>query len=192
MTKDVKDHYSCWKQFCLGKYIMCQGGLCPLFWWGSWVPSNTVAWAEAYLRAKYHFDPSCVWPQYTTAQTDRQDRTRQTGQRSDSVRQTVLQTVAQKVTMRHVTLTLELDLDSIKMIQHTKYDKYVKDHFVQKLSSAHTDIHTTGRVLHTASWVVGNKLRACFSNSCTVSYAIRVTAASAQISGSRNVSPDAR
>jgi len=61
MTKDVKDHYSCWKQFCLGKYIMCQGGLCPLFWWGSWVPSNTVAWAEAYLRTKWHLNPSSRW-----------------------------------------------------------------------------------------------------------------------------------
>jgi len=38
--------------------------LSPL--WGSWVPSpqsrrqcyNTVAWAEAYLRTKWHLDPS--------------------------------------------------------------------------------------------------------------------------------------
>jgi len=29
------------------------------FPWGSWVPSNTnVAWAEAYVRIKWHLDPS--------------------------------------------------------------------------------------------------------------------------------------
>ena len=35
------------------------GGVgCALFSGASWVPSNTVAWAEAYLRAKCHLDPS--------------------------------------------------------------------------------------------------------------------------------------
>ena len=145
MTKDVKDHYSCWKQFCLGKYIMCQGGLCPLFWWGSWVPSNTVAWAEAYLRTKWHLNPSSrwatigmgwklgacaplwedelgphltqyghaeaylmpifilihptVWPQYTNV-SDRTNRDR-TGQWSDGIERTVLQTVAHQDRQRN-------------------------------------------------------------------------------------------
>ena len=44
-----------------------------------------MARAEAYLHAKFHLDPTNVWPQYTnvidrTGQTDRQtgqDRTRQ-------------------------------------------------------------------------------------------------------------------
>jgi len=43
-----------------------------------------------------------VWPQYTNV-TDRQDRTdRQTGQRSDSIGRTVLQTVAQKLNKQEV------------------------------------------------------------------------------------------
>jgi len=57
-----------------------------------------VARAEAYLRAKFHVDPSNRLA--TIHQRYRQDRTgqtvRQTGQRSDSIGQTVLQTVAQK------------------------------------------------------------------------------------------------
>jgi len=31
-----------------------------------------MSWAEAYLRSKWHLDPSTVWPQYTNV-TDRQD-----------------------------------------------------------------------------------------------------------------------
>jgi len=34
------------------------GGLLCLFPWGSWVPPNTVALASAYLRTKWHLDPS--------------------------------------------------------------------------------------------------------------------------------------
>jgi len=49
-----------------------------------------VAGGEAYLHAKFDLDPSNR-PQYTNV-TDRQDR-----QRSDSIGQTVLQTVAQKL-----------------------------------------------------------------------------------------------
>ena len=59
-----------------------------------------IARAEAYLHAKFHLDPSnrlaqCtnVTDSQTDRQTDRQDRT---GQRSDSIGRTVLQTVAQK------------------------------------------------------------------------------------------------
>jgi len=49
-----------------------------------------VARAEAYPSAKFDLDQSNRLPQYTNV-TDRQDR--QTGQRSDSIRRTVLQTV---------------------------------------------------------------------------------------------------
>jgi len=48
-----------------------------------------VAWAEAYLRAKFHLDPSNHLA--TVHESYRQDR-----QRSDSIGRTVLQTVAQK------------------------------------------------------------------------------------------------
>jgi len=51
-----------------------------------------MARAEAYLHAKFHLDPSNRLA--TMHQRYRQDR--QTGQRSDSIGQTVLQTVAQK------------------------------------------------------------------------------------------------
>jgi len=112
---------------------------------GAGSPSNTVAWAVAYLHSKWHLNPSShlaatdmgrklggsdpfgerelglppsnamwtglrpicmpslifvvptVWPQCTNV-PDRQDRAdRHTGQRSDSIGRTVLQTVAQKV-----------------------------------------------------------------------------------------------
>jgi len=62
---------------------------------GRWVPSNSnVARAEAYLHAKFHLDPSnrlaTVNQRHRqTGQTDRQ--------RSDSIKRTVLQTVAQKL-----------------------------------------------------------------------------------------------
>jgi len=55
------------------------------------VPPFPVAWVEAYLRAS-DIHP-VVWPQYINV-TDR------TGQRSDSVGRTVLQTVAQKPVTR--------------------------------------------------------------------------------------------
>jgi len=35
------------------------GLLCPFLWEGSWVPiQHNVAWAVAYLRTKWHPDPS--------------------------------------------------------------------------------------------------------------------------------------
>jgi len=35
------------------------GGCCAFFPWGSWIPiQHNVAWAEAYLRTKWHLDPS--------------------------------------------------------------------------------------------------------------------------------------
>jgi len=51
---------------------------------------------EAYLHAKFHFDPSsCLATIPPTSQTDRQtDRQDRTGQ--DSIGQTVLEMVAQK------------------------------------------------------------------------------------------------
>ena len=59
---------------------------------GSWVPiKHNVAWAEAYLRTKWHLDPSnrlaTIHQRYR--QTDRQTR-----QRYDSIGRTVSQTVA--------------------------------------------------------------------------------------------------
>ena len=54
-----------------------------------------MARAEAYLRAKFHLDPSNRL--VTVRQRYRQIDIRQTGQRSDSIGRTVLQTVAQKV-----------------------------------------------------------------------------------------------
>ena len=64
---------------------------------GEWVPiQHNVARDEAYPRAKFDLDPSSrlatVHERYI--QTDRQ--TGQTGQRSDSIGRTVLQTVAKK------------------------------------------------------------------------------------------------
>jgi len=57
-----------------------------------------VARAEAYLRAKFHLDPSNRLA--TTHQRHRQtDRTGQTAQRSDSIGRTVLETVAEKFLM---------------------------------------------------------------------------------------------
>ena len=58
------------------------GLLCPVLW-------RDMAGAEAYLRAKFHLDPS------NRLATIHQCH-RQTGQRSDSIGRTVLQTVAQK------------------------------------------------------------------------------------------------
>jgi len=64
-------------------------GLCP-FGEGSWVPlSHDVARAEAYMHAKFHRDPSGRLAAV-------HQRHRQTGQRSDSIRRILLQTVAQK------------------------------------------------------------------------------------------------
>jgi len=56
----------------------------------AWSPSNSVARAEAYLHVKFHLDP------HNRLATIHQ-RHRQTGhrQRSDSIGQTVLQTLAQ-------------------------------------------------------------------------------------------------
>ena len=62
----------------------------------------SVARAEAYLRLKFHLDPSNRLA--TIHQRYRQDR--QTGQRSDSRGQTVLQMVAQKKTKTRIHLTL--------------------------------------------------------------------------------------
>jgi len=68
-------------------------GLCPIF--GDWElgPHLTQCGrAKAYLHAKFHLDPCSRLA--TVHQRQRQDRTDR--QRSDSIRRTVLQTVAQK------------------------------------------------------------------------------------------------
>jgi len=53
-----------------GPKIGC-GWVCAFFW-GSWVPiEHKVAWAEAYLHAKWHHSPSknpALWPQWTVAE----------------------------------------------------------------------------------------------------------------------------
>jgi len=62
-------------------------GARPLFGAGDGSPSNKVAWAEAYLHAKF----PTVSPQYSKV------RDRPTGhQQSDTIGRTVLQTVAPK------------------------------------------------------------------------------------------------
>jgi len=62
---------------------------------GSWVPIlHNVTKTEAYLHAKFHLDPSNHLA--TIHQRHRQDRMREDRQRPDSIRRTVLQTVAQK------------------------------------------------------------------------------------------------
>jgi len=68
-------------------------GLCPFLGVGAGSSSNTT-WpgAETYIHAKFHLDPSNRLA--TIHQRYRQ--TGQTGQRSDSIRRTVLQTVDQK------------------------------------------------------------------------------------------------
>jgi len=42
------------------------GGCAPFR--GSWVPSNSVDWAEAYLHTKWHLSLSAIWPQRTWAE----------------------------------------------------------------------------------------------------------------------------
>jgi len=57
---------------------------------------NNVAWAEVYLLAKWHLDPSKFQPfghNTPTLQTGQTDR--QTGQRSRSIGRTITVTVAQ-------------------------------------------------------------------------------------------------
>jgi len=70
-------------------------GAVPLWGRGSWVPIQNVTSAEAYLHAKFHFDPfnrlATIHQRHRKNGTDGQ-----TGQRSDCIRRTALQTVAQK------------------------------------------------------------------------------------------------
>jgi len=71
------------------------GGCCPFREGGAGSPSKKV-WPgprPSYLHTKAHLDPSNRLA--TIHQRHRQDR--QTGQRSDSIGRTVLQTVAQKL-----------------------------------------------------------------------------------------------
>ena len=81
-------------------------GAVPLWRRRAGYPSNTM-WPgpRPTCTPSFIFIRPTVWPQYTnvtdrTSRTDRQDRQdredRQTGQRSDSIERTVLQTVAQK------------------------------------------------------------------------------------------------
>ena len=52
------------------------GTAVPLSWGGAGSPSNSVAWAEAYLYTKWHLDPSyrLATVHVPTCQTNRQDR----------------------------------------------------------------------------------------------------------------------
>jgi len=59
---------------------------------------HNVAWAEAYLRTKWHIDPSNGLA--TIHQRHRQDR--QDRQRSDSTGRTVLQMVAQQFVIKYI------------------------------------------------------------------------------------------
>jgi len=82
------------------------GGLCPLFvFWGAEFPTNSTSpgpmSSPISMPSLILIDPT-VWPQYTNV-TDRQ--TDRTGQRSDSIGRTVLQTVAQNQTERDATAT---------------------------------------------------------------------------------------
>ena len=73
-------------------------GLCPFFVGVELGPHLTQCGRgprPTYVRAKFHLDLSSRLA--TIHQRHRQDRTGQTGQRSDSIGQTVLQTVTQKV-----------------------------------------------------------------------------------------------
>jgi len=74
------------------------------FWGGGWSPSNSVAWAEAYFRTKWHPNPSNRLA--TIHRCHRQDR-----QRSDSIGQTVVRTVAQKMSVRSTISDRSLTLD---------------------------------------------------------------------------------
>jgi len=72
------------------------GGLCPFRGGGAGSPLNTI-WpgSRPTCMPSFILIRPTIWPQYTV--TDRQaDRT---GQRSDSIGRTVLQTVAQKLTI---------------------------------------------------------------------------------------------
>jgi len=68
---------------------------------GSWVPiEHNVAKAEAYTQMpSFILIHPTVWSQYTNV-TVRQDRIDKTGQRSDSIGQTILQTIAQKFSLK--------------------------------------------------------------------------------------------
>jgi len=94
-------------------------GAVPPFFGGSCVPiSRNVAGAEMYLRAKFHLDPfSRLDTMHQRYRQTGQDR--QTGQRSDSIGWTVLQTVAQNGA-RFVKLRVRYDLlwDSVQKTEN--------------------------------------------------------------------------
>ena len=76
--------------------------VCAPFGWGEELDAHLTQYGlpQTYLRTKWHLDPSNRLA--TIHQRCRQDRQtdRQTGQRSDSIWRTVLQTVAQKKSNR--------------------------------------------------------------------------------------------
>jgi len=68
-------------------------GCAPVFLQGgSWSQSNTMWPGPAYLRVEFHLDPS---NRLATIHQCHRRKDRQTGQRSDSIGRTVLQTVSQ-------------------------------------------------------------------------------------------------
>jgi len=95
------------------------GVLCPLFEGSRVSIYHSVAGAETYLHAKFHLDSSnCL---ATILQAHRTDR--QTGQRSDSMGQTVLQTVAQKSLYLSKCVT-----DHHKICMVTQFDRFDLSH----------------------------------------------------------------
>jgi len=76
-------------------------GAVPLLGRGLIPNQHNVAWAEAYLHAKFHLDPfnRLATNHNTDRVTHRRDR-----QRSDSIGRSVLQTVAQKASTKPVTI----------------------------------------------------------------------------------------
>jgi len=98
-------------------------GLCP-FGGVAGSPSNTM-WPGLRPTSELSFiliHPT-DWPQYTNWQTDRQ-----TGQMSNSIRRTVLQTVSQKL-MFHASVTLNMYIND-----HLKHQCYTVVHKTRRVS----------------------------------------------------------
>ena len=72
-----------------------------------------MAWAEAFLHAKFHLDP-------TNHLATIYQHHRQTGQRSDSIVQTILQTVAQNGLTDQCAIFV-VDLGSINSVVFTRW-----------------------------------------------------------------------
>jgi len=90
---------------------------------------HNVAWDEAYLRAKFNFDPSNHLA--TIRQCHRQDRqTDRTGQQFASIGRTVLQMGRPKIKVVH----------RINFVKVCKLSSYVNNDYAQKCFSDNTII----------------------------------------------------